>query len=388
MSSLKWGIGIGITLLVGIGAYAANQSQQPEVGANGQANSPSKSSQNDNSISALGRITPEGEILRVGGPSGGRIAELKVREGQTVKQDDPIAILESYYIRDAELTLAKNRVAESLTLLETEADLAEVQAEEAKTRLAQNNLPKEQAILSQQAAISKLIAERRQAKEEVDRYTTLVEKGAATKQVLENRRLTLKQKKEDVFQAIAFLEQLKEEQQTAQINNQAQIDSIRASFNRSQAQVQLDSALSEVELAEIRRDQAIIRAPISGQVLKVHLRNGESIEPPMGESGSGQTIMELGRTQQMYVIAEVYETDVKRLKRGMRASVLSEAFEGQIDGIVDTIGLKVGKNDVLNTDPAADTDARVVEVKIKLRDSQKVAKLTNLQVDVRIHNQT
>ncbi|NJN23143.1 MAG: hypothetical protein HC810_00345 [Acaryochloridaceae cyanobacterium RL_2_7] len=44
----------------------------------------------------------------------------------------------------------------------------------------------------------------------------------------------------------------------------------------------------------------------------------------------------------------------------------------------------MGKNDVLSTDPAADTDARVIEVKIKLRDSQKVANLTNLQVNVLI----
>ena len=42
---------------------------------------------------------------------------------------------------------------------------------------------------------------------------------------------------------------------------------------------------------------------------------------------------------------------LSKLKRGMEASIESEAFEGPIDGIVDKIGLKVGKNDVLNTDP-------------------------------------
>ena len=38
--------------------------------------------------------------------------------------------------------------------------------------------------------------------------------------------------------------------------------------------------------------------------------------------------------------------------------------------------------------PAAATDARVVEVKIRLRNSHKVASLTNLQVDVMIHGET
>jgi HlyD family secretion protein len=51
---------------------------------------------------------------------------------------------------------------------------------------------------------------------------------------------------------------------------------------------------------------------------------------------------------------------------------------------VDRIGLKIAKNDVLGTDPAARTDVRVIEVKIRLYDSSKVSKLTNLQVKVTI----
>lgn len=389
MSSLKWGIGIGLSLLVGIGAFAANQSKQLEKSSEAIAESVEANPKgNFRGISALGRISPEGEIIRVGGPSGARIAELIVREGQFVQKDDPIAILDSYAERDAELELAANQVLEAQQLLESEGDLAEVQAQEAVTRLQQSNVPKQQAIFSQEAAISKLKAELAQANLEVSRYSLLVSKGAATRQVLEDRRLLSTQKKEELIQAQSFLEQLKQEQKTSQENIAAQIRSIEALSNRSQAQVQLNSALSRMDLAEVRKEQSVIRAPISGQVIKVFLRNGESIEPPMGEASAGQTIVELGRTQQMYVIAEVYETDVKQLKRGMRASIESDAFEGSIDGVVDKIGLKVGKNDVLNTDPAAATDARVVEVKIRLGDSRKVASLTNLQVDVMIHGET
>ena len=42
----------------------------------------------------------------------------------------------------------------------------------------------------------------------------------------------------------------------------------------------------------------------------------------------------------------------------------------------------VFKNDVLNVDPAARADARVVEVWIDLDDTPDVARLTNLTVDV------
>ena len=46
--------------------------------------------------------------------------------------------------------------------------------------------------------------------------------------------------------------------------------------------------------------------------------------------------------------------------------------------------MQIFKNNVLDDDPAANADARVVEVKIRLQDSQLVEALTNLQVDVRI----
>jgi len=44
--------------------------------------------------------------------------------------------------------------------------------------------------------------------------------------------------------------------------------------------------------------------------------------------------------------------------------------------------LEIGKKDVLGTDPVADVDSRVVEVKIRLdsTDSKLVAGLTNLAV--------
>ena len=45
---------------------------------------------------------------------------------------------------------------------------------------------------------------------------------------------------------------------------------------------------------------------------------------------------------------------------------------------------KVAKQDSLGTDPAARKDARVVEVEIRLDDSQAAAGLTNLQVEVEI----
>jgi HlyD family secretion protein len=153
-------------------------------------------------------------------------------------------------------------------------------------------------------------------------------------------------------------------------------DRIVSDSDIEQRQAQVRMLEAELERAKAEMELAIVRSPITGQVLEVHAREGERV----GNEG----IAEIGRTQAMYAVAEVYETDVGRVKLGQRATISSPALAQSVHGTVDRIGLKVGKKDVLDTDPAARTDARVVEVEIRLDDSQAVAGLTNLQVDVAI----
>jgi HlyD family secretion protein len=111
-------------------------------------------------------------------------------------------------------------------------------------------------------------------------------------------------------------------------------------------------------------------------VIKVHAREGERVGP--------DGVVELGKTDQMYAIAEVYETDIEAVRIGQRATVTSPALAQSLQGTVEWVHLKVGKLDALGTDPAAKTDARVVEVEIRLDDSEPAAGLTYLQVEVEI----
>jgi len=141
---------------------------------------------------------------------------------------------------------------------------------------------------------------------------------------------------------------------------------------------QLDVQVAEADLAhaEAQLAMSIVRSPVSGQVLKIHARDGERV----GAAG----IAEVGRTDEMCAVAEVYETDIGLVKPGQRARLTSPALSAPLEGEVERIGLKVGKLDLLDTDPAARTDARVVEVLIRLDDGADVAGLTNLQVRIEI----
>jgi HlyD family secretion protein len=142
--------------------------------------------------------------------------------------------------------------------------------------------------------------------------------------------------------------------------------------------LRLDVARAELQRARAELERNQVRAPIDGQVLDVHARDGERVE--------SDGIVELGRTQDMYAVAEVYETDAGRVRVGQHATVRSPALPRPLAGQVDRVGLKVGKLDALGTDPAARTDARVVEVEIRLEPqaSELAAALTHLQVEIEI----
>jgi HlyD family secretion protein len=149
------------------------------------------------------------------------------------------------------------------------------------------------------------------------------------------------------------------------------------------AQAELARAQATARQSQAELTEAYVRAPIAGEILKVHTRAGES----PGDKG----IVEMGQTSQMVAVAEVYESDVRKLRVGQSATIKSEsgAFTQNLKGTVKYIGLQIGKQDVLNTDPAADSDSRVVEVKIAIdpSDSNTVKGLTNSKVSVSIDTQ-
>ena len=94
--------------------------------------------------------------------------------------------------------------------------------------------------------------------------------------------------------------------------------------------------------------------------------------------------MELGQTDRMYAVAEVYETDITAVQEGQAATVQIPAMDTPLTGTVERISLKVGRLDIIGSDPISSTDARVVEVFILLDDGDAVSRFTNMQVKVEI----
>ncbi len=143
-----------------------------------------------------------------------------------------------------------------------------------------------------------------------------------------------------------------------------------------EARFRYSSLQAELGVYQARLEMSLIRAPQRGQVLKIYTHPGEKVGPA--------GVLELGESDKMTVVAEVYETDVHRLTEGQTAVITSPALEQPAQGKVIKVGFRIGKMDVLSSDPVADTDARVVETTILMDDPAPLQRLTNLQVDVEI----
>lgn len=339
-------------------------------------------------ITALGRIEPDGGIYSVAAPStqsASRVMRIQVREGQQVQKGQPLALMDSY-----PRLIASARQAEALAI-EAQANLEQVkagaktgdiQAEVAAAEASEANIRSQEAEVDAKAASAAVIeAELRKAEVDLERYKDLYVDRAISQSDFEVRQLTFITKQRELDEAGRQLDRARSELEaiTKRFEQaKQQVIGLREvrpeDIQRAEAGIQ--SALANLDRTKAELEQSVVLAPIDGQILEIHTSNGEAV----GDQG----ILDLARTDRMTVVAEVYETDIRDVQVGQPVKVNSPALATSLRGRVAQVGLKIDKKDVLDTDPAADTDARVVEVTVLLENSEVVATLTNLQVNVAI----
>lgn len=275
-------------------------------------------------VSALGRLEPEHGIIRIAAPSipgvtaGVVVRDLLVDEGDTVEAGQLLAVTDLFDILEAAVTQAQASLA-----------LTHLQAESAVSRADST------CVLAD--------VHEQEAARRADWETSIV----ASREEAERAR------------GIA-------------VSSRAACAAERTAAVAVAATV----AVAEAMLARARADarQAHVFAPTDGRVLRIHSRPGTAV--------SSRGLLELGRVDRMFALAEVYETDIHQVRVGQRATVTSPALPATLGGAVYRIRQKVEKQDEIGTDPAARKDARIVEVEIALDDPAAAAALTNLQVIV------
>jgi len=331
-------------------------------------------------VTALGRIEPQGEVIKLSAAvsaEASRVEKLLVKEGDSVKAGQVIAILSSYDRLQAALKEAQEQVKvaqANLNRIQAGAKRGEIIAQ--KAAIARLKAERQGDIDTQAATIDKFQAQLQNAQAENQRYEQLYQQGAISASQRDSKRLNLETAQKNLQQAQAQLNR-------TQWTSQQQIQEATATLDRisevrgvdvAAAQAEVNRAQAAMNLAQVNLKQAEVRSPQNGQIFKIHTHPGELV--------SNDGIADIGQTSQMYVIAEVYESDIAKVHPGQKVKIFGYFLSIELQGIVHRKGLQVQKQNVIDTDPANNIDSRVVEVQIRLdkASSQKAANLSNMQV--------
>jgi HlyD family secretion protein len=270
------------------------------------------------------------------------VLELKVKENDQVHAGQLLAILDG-----------KGQLETSLRRAEARAGLARAQL--ARVRAG----AKPSDISAQRAEVAQLESRLENARNEYQRYERLHQTADVSNSDLDARRLAVRTTERQLEGAEDRLKSISEVPQT----------------DVDVAESELRVALAEVAHAHTElNSSAMVNAPANGRILRIYAYPG-------AEAGA-RGLLDLGKTDSMYVVAEVYETDIARVHAGERATVTSDLFPGSISGAVETVGTTIAKADVLPLDPVAFADARIFRVYIHLQDGSRVSGFINGKVNV------
>jgi len=301
-------------------------------------------------VYGLGRLLPLGDVAVVSAPSGGsdaRISRLTVREGDRAKAGDVIAVLDNEATQRAAIESAQTLLAvREADLIRTRAAI-HASAQEARAAVASAEIDAENARLV------------------FGRTDHLYRRGIAAKAAWDRDHATHDRARRAIDRARATLSRYQGTGADAQPDVRLALSNV-------------DAARAELRPARSDLSRAYVRAPQGGRILAIHVRPGER----PGSRG----IAEIGNTDRMMAKVEIYQSEIAAIRIGAPVTMTADALPEPLEGTVTRIGLQIKRQTLLEDDPAANTDGRVVEITVALApaSSRRASGLTNLQVRAKI----
>lgn len=301
-------------------------------------------------VVGLARVMPRGDVSIVAAPYGAgdaRLAEVLVAVGDSVVKGAPLARLD-------------NRTALESAVLAAEANLAIKEA-----ALMQTSAAVQASRDEAQAALDQAKSAAAEAASSLARSEDLFERSVTTQATLDQVRAASAAADLAVTRAEATLTRF------SAVALQDQPDVLVAARNR-------DAATAELARAKLDLERSFVMAPIAGTILDIHATPGQ--RPPAGG------IMDMGDTNQMMAEVEVWQDRIASVAPGQPVELAAVALGQTLHGVVDSIGLTVGRQGLISDDAAENKDSRVIRVLVALdaESSAIAARYTNLEVIARI----
>ncbi len=282
-------------------------------------------------VAAEGKIEamPGFDVDVASGELNGKVKRILVREGDTVAAGQLVAELENEDAR-ARVTAAERELEVS------RSRLRELEAGARKQEIAQAA-----------AALAGAAAEAEEAGQQAQRFRELRDKGMVAQSALDERERMFR-----VAQA-----RTREADERKRLLEEGPRPETVALYRD-----QVKSAQAGLEYSRRVVDKTLVRAPISGTVIKRYLDEGEGVTPEIA-------ILAIADLARIWVNAEVDETDAGGVSKGDRATVTADAYPGRVfEGRVLQIADYSGSRKVKPSSPAVNLGMKVVQVKIGLAD--------------------
>ena len=314
-------------------------------------------------VVAPGVVEAISEEIEVGAEISGKIKQVLVEEGEQVIKGQTVAILENSDF-NAQISQAKTQI-ETLRRQKETAEARILQAKTERARIFNGARPEERREALQ--TYEQTLPNVEQAKREVERREKLYASGDVSREELERAKRDLDalqkqsnatREKYNVVNADARKDDL-QKADAAILLAEKQTDEYDALIRESEARVRT---------AQANLDKTIIRAPITGVVLRKRLKDGESVSP---ENQTG--IVSIADVSALRVRVDLDERDVAKVRENQTAYVTADAFgERQFQGKVVRIGQILGRKNFRTERPTEKVDTKILEVLIELAPDQKL----------------
>jgi HlyD family secretion protein len=335
------------------------------------------------SIHALGKLRPAKGVLLVVGPPGDRVKKIFKEENQEVKAGEPLVLLESASDREEEVRLAELQQDEARKTLEAINKAEETRLADIDLQIANLATAEKLEDDGHQVKIDLLHKQLDGARSQQSRVASLDPRVVRVSAQEQEQLDLLVHKAEGELKAAELARKASREQYELKAKAaRAQRAVAVAEFDLARAKVPTESLAKAVQLAKLKVERSTLKAPADGRVLRIITRPGDAV--------TTQPILEVGAGQGMEVLAEVYASEIPRLRQwlqdagSVQVRITSQTVKDlKLDGRVTVISPMVGRNTIPGFGPRADNDRRVVEVRVALpEDGARASPFVGLEVDV------
>jgi HlyD family secretion protein len=280
---------------------------------------------------ALGKIEAASEEIGVSSDLTGRIAEILVDEGDRVEKGAALVKLEPF-VYSSRVEAAKAAVAHALA----RKKLLELGAREEEIEVAKTLLDEIQSA-------------ERLARSNWDRTKRLIDQGIVSESERDGAL-----KEFEAFQARVTAARMRVQMAL----RQTRPEELEAGV------AELDQRKHELAMSEAELEKTVLRAPISGTIIRKNMRVGEAVS-----SFQVSPVVTLADMSKLRVRAEVDEVDIAKVKLGqpVEVHVLSRP-EKSLVGKVIRLGKTMGRRKVESNDPNEREDVRILEVLVEITD--------------------